>query len=67
VVANAVAVPAVLGLVALGAAAVVSRSLVDMAGHRLGRSSGKRASGTSSRQRRSESGHKLRVEPRSGR
>jgi len=32
VVANVVAVPAVIGLVAVGAAAIVSRSLMDMAG-----------------------------------
>ena len=37
VVANAVAVPAVLGFVALGAAAIVGRSLVEMASHQLRR------------------------------
>jgi hypothetical protein len=37
VLANAVAVPAVLGFVALGAAAIVGRSLVELAGHRLSR------------------------------
>jgi hypothetical protein len=37
VVANAVAVPAVLGFVALGAAAIVGRSLVELASHQLSR------------------------------
>jgi hypothetical protein len=67
VVANVVAVPAVIGLVAVGAAAIVSRSLMDMAGYRLRRRPAeKRASGTSKRHRPNESGRRARIESRSG-
>jgi len=67
VVANVVAVPAVIGLVAVGAAAIVSRSLMDMAGYRLRRRPAvKRAGGTSKRHRPNESGRRARIESRSG-
>src|SRR5260370_42278644 len=57
VVANVVAVPAVIGLVAVGAAAIVSRSLMDMAGYRLRRRpAGKRGSGAHQRARPTGSG-----------
>jgi len=64
---NVLAVPAVLGLVALGAAAVVTRSLMDMAGYRLKRRpAGTRASRPNRRRSPNESGHKARIEPGSG-
>jgi len=67
VVANVVAVPVVLGLVAVGAAAIVSRSLMDMAGYRLRRRPAeKRASGTNKRRRPNEPGRRARIGSPSG-
>ncbi len=67
VAANILAASVVLGLVALGAATIVGRSVAEAAGHRLTRrGAATGASRTSKRRRPKESGRKARVESRSG-
>ena len=63
VLANVVAVPVVLGLVALGAAAIVSRSLMDIAGYRLMRRPGGQPGSRPNKRRKSnESRRRARIE-----
>jgi hypothetical protein len=65
VVANAVAVPAVLGFVVLGAATIVGRSLVELASHQLRRRAPARGASKTGKGRSKASTRRRLAEPRS--